>query len=68
MSHDPGLTWNTLHTPHFAIHYHDGAEASARRVAALAERVHERLTRVFAWQPSDRTDVVITDEYDNSNG
>lgn len=66
--HDPAFEWKTLHTAHFAIHFHDGAEPSARRVAVLAERVHARLTETFSWQPSDRTDIVITDEYDISNG
>ena len=66
--HDPKLDWKTLHSPHFAVHFHDGEEEPARRVAALAERVHERLTRVFAWTPADRTDIVITDELDVSNG
>jgi hypothetical protein len=66
--HDPSLTWQTLHTPHFAIHFHDGAEQPARRVAAIAERMHERLTQRFQWQPEDRTDIVVTDEYDVTNG
>lgn len=66
--HDPAFEWKTLHTPHFAIHFHDGAEDTARRTAAIAERVHERLTRTFKWKPEDRTDIVLTDEYDVSNG
>jgi hypothetical protein len=64
----PALDWKTLHTAHFAIHFHDGGEPAARRVAALAERVHERLTKTFNWRPTDRSDIVITDELDISNG
>lgn len=67
VSHDPSLTWRTLHTDHFAIHFHDGAEATAQRVAAIAERAHGRLAERFDWTP-ERTDIVVTDETDISNG
>ena len=43
LSHDPSLTWNTLHSRQFAVHYHDGEEALARETAAIAEKVHARL-------------------------
>jgi Tol biopolymer transport system component len=66
--HDPALHWRTLHTPHFAVHYHDGGEETARRAAAIAERMHERLTAAFDWTPADRTDLVISDETDLTNG
>jgi hypothetical protein len=68
VSHDPALEWRTLHTQHFAIHFHQGGEETARKAAAIAERVHARLTQTFTWEPVDRTDIVITDEQDFSNG
>lgn len=66
--HDAGLDWQTLTTAHFAVHFHQGGEARAREVAAIAEQVHARLAPVFHWSPADRTDIVVTDEYDVSNG
>src|SRR6266581_3890098 len=33
LSHDSSLTWKTLHSRHFAVHYHDGEEALARETA-----------------------------------
>ena len=40
---DPDFTWNTLETPHFLIHYHQGGEALAKKTAQIAEDVHARL-------------------------
>lgn len=68
VSYDPAFTWQTLHTKHFAIHFHDGEEALARQVALLAEQVHARLTPWFGWSPQTPTDVVLVDQTDFGNG
>jgi hypothetical protein len=68
ISHDPQLTWKTLHTRHFRIHFHDGEEQLARDTADIAESVHLRLVPLLAWQPSRPTDIVVTDEIDMANG
>ncbi|MBI3897941.1 MAG: hypothetical protein HY308_06550 [Gammaproteobacteria bacterium] len=66
--HDSALSWRTLKGVHFMVHYADGNEAQAREVMAIAERVHERLSPVFNWQPVGPTEIVLSDEYDLSNG
>lgn len=66
--HDPGLTWQTLHTPHFAIHFHDGEQDLATRVARIAEQGHADLTTRLNWRPRERTDIILTDRFDFSNG
>jgi hypothetical protein len=68
LGHDPALTWRTLHTPHFAVHYHDGEERLAREAAAIAERLFERFAPIFDWRPAEPIEIVLTDEYDVSNG
>jgi len=68
ISHDYNLTWQTLKSAHFRVHYHNGGEGRAREVVAIAERVHERLSPLFRWTPAEPTDIVVTDEYDVSNG
>ncbi len=68
LGHDPALTWRTLHSPHFAVHYHDGEEQLARQAAAIAERLFERLAPLFDWRPAEPIEIVLTDEYDVSNG
>ena len=68
VSHDSALRWHTLHSAHFRVHYHDGAEVLARRTAATAERVHATLSPVFDWQPEEPVDIILTDRVDVSNG
>ena len=68
LGHDPALDWYTVESEHFKIHYHEGLEAIARDTLSLAEQVHRRLTKKFDWQPAGKTHVVLTDEYDLSNG
>ncbi len=67
-SYDPALHWQTLHTAHFNIHFHDDEDALAQQVAVIAERVHEHLQPFFAWTPAQPTELVLTDRADLSNG
>lgn len=66
--YDPSLTWQTLHTAHFNIHFHDGEQKLAKETAAIAEKVHKRISGYFSWSPAKPTDVVLTDRTDFSNG
>jgi len=68
LTHDPSLHWKTLTSTHFEIHFHHGEEALAHEVAAIAERTHERLTRSLNWRPAQRTQMILTDRFDFSNG
>lgn len=68
VSHDPALTWRTLHSSHFRIHYYEGEETLAQRTAATAERVHTQLSPVIGWQPEEPVDIVLTDRQDIANG
>jgi len=65
---DPSLTWKTLHTEHFNIHFHDNEESLAKQTAEIAERVHKRLSTYFIWIPLKPTDIVLTDRTDITNG
>lgn len=64
----PDLTWRTLATDHFLIHYHQGLEPMARRLAAVAEAVYDRETFRLDWRPRLRTHVVLADLTDQANG
>ncbi len=68
VSHDPALTWNTLHGVHFRVHFHDGEALLAQRTIAIAERIHSQLTPIIGWQPDEPVDIVLTDRQDISNG
>ncbi|WP_455198565.1 hypothetical protein, partial [Kaarinaea lacus] len=68
LTQDPDLDWSTLTTTHFEIHYHQGEKALAQEVARISERVHQNLSKTLNWEPQDRTQVVLTDRFDFSNG
>lgn len=65
---DPSFSWMTLTSPHFLIHYHQGEEALAKRVAVLAEDVHALLVPRMKSQPHARTNIVLVDALDDANG
>jgi hypothetical protein len=66
--YDPLLQFRTLRTPHFEIHYHHGEEEAAARLALIAERVFDHLTRQLAHSPAGRTHVVLVHQNDQPNG
>ena len=65
---DPALRWRTLQTEHFEIHFAEQSRPEARRVAAIAERVYARTTRILDWEPRRRTQVVLFNSGDFANG
>jgi hypothetical protein len=65
---DPYLDWFTLSTPHFRVHYHSGLESIAQRAATIAEHAHRELAPELGWQPTQATDIVISDDSDSANG
>ncbi|MES0326917.1 MAG: hypothetical protein ABUK13_01890 [Gammaproteobacteria bacterium] len=67
-SHDSRLNWYSIHSPHFHLHYHDGLEEMARETLSLAEQIHTRLSKQLNWTPEEPVNLVLTDEYDSSNG
>ena len=64
----PDLTWQTIETPHFLVHFHNGAERSAREIAAIAERVYGPITQMYQHEPDQKVSFVIRDHDDYSNG
>src|SRR6185437_10628456 len=60
--------WFTLATPHFNIHFYDGEEAFARKVAHFAERAYRLNTRYLNWRPTPPVNVILSDIFDEANG
>lgn len=67
-ANDPRLTWNTITTEHYAIHYHEPLGLMARRVAVIAERANNVLGRALDYTPHERIQVVLTDDTEFANG
>ena len=66
--YDPGFRFRTMETPRFSIHYHQGLDDVAMRVARIAETVHGRMVDAFLWSPREKTQVVLVDSSDFANG
>lgn len=67
-TYPPRYHWRTITTDHFFIHFHQGEEDLAQRAAVIAERAHQRVVPMMGWEPAGRTDLVLTDHVDLSNG
>jgi len=65
---DPRYQWLTIDTPHFEIHFHQGEYRLAAKVARIAEEAHSRLSPLLEHRPSERTQLVLSDDTDFANG
>ncbi|GFO64249.1 BamA/TamA family outer membrane protein [Geomonas paludis] len=65
---DTSFRYSTVETRHFSIHYHQGLEGVAGRAAGMAEDIYDKLTREFQWRPAEKTQVVLIDDSDFTNG
>ena len=65
--YDPRLRFQTISTTRFDIHYHQGEEPQARRLARLAETDAAELDATLG-RPSGRVQVILVDQSDLSNG
>jgi Tol biopolymer transport system component len=65
--YDPRLRFRTLTTPRFDIHYHQGEEALAKRLASIAEEVAGHLDAHIG-RTRGRVNVILVDQTDQSNG
>jgi hypothetical protein len=65
--YDPRLRFRTISTERFDIHYHQGEEAEARRLAEIAEAVARELDATLG-PASGRVQVILVDQSDLSNG
>ena len=66
--HDSSLEWSSMESAHFRIHFHDGEQAMAEESLNIAERIHQRIAPVLEWEPKEKTEIVLSDETDSSNG
>ena len=64
----PELEWKTIETEHFFVHYHDGAERTARVVTKIVEDIYEPVTSLYGHVPDQKVSFIIRDHDDISNG
>jgi hypothetical protein len=68
LAQSPSAEWRTVETKHFRVHYTAPAEAWALRAAARLESIRERVVAEVGYNPSDVTDVLVTDPVAQANG
>jgi len=64
----PELKWLTIETPHFFVHYHEGAERTAREIARIAEQIYKPVTSLYLYEPNGKVHFIVRDHDDFSNG
>lgn len=65
--YDPRLRFQTISTPRFDIHFHQGEEALAQRLARIVEEVATTIDGGLG-PASGRVQVILVDQSDLSNG
>ena len=60
--------WKTIETAHFRISFYSTEDDVAKHVASLAEAIHARLVPAVGWAPSEKTEILLTDQTDAANG
>ncbi len=64
----PDLSWQTIETPHFLVHFHTGESRTAREIATIAEEIYGPITQLYQHEPDGKVSLVIRDHDDYSNG
>lgn len=64
----PELQWRSIETEHFYVHFHQGAEHTAKLTAKIAEDVYAPITSLYGYDPDGKIHFVIIDYEDISNG
>lgn len=64
----PELKWQSIETEHFYVHFHNGAEQTAKVTAKIAEDIYAPITSLYGYEPDGKIHFVIKDYDDFSNG
>ncbi len=64
----PELKWLTIETEHHSIHFHEGAERTARIIARIAEDIYKPITDFYDYRPDGKVHWIVRDHDDYSNG
>jgi Tol biopolymer transport system component len=60
--------FRTIETAHFSVHFHEGLDNLATQAAGYAERAHRRMAGPLGWEPAEKTQLVLVDAFDFTNG
>jgi hypothetical protein len=64
----PELSWQTLETEHFFVHFHNGLARTAALVAKIGEEIYTPITTLYGYEPDTKVHFIIKDVEDYANG
>lgn len=62
------LSWFTIESENFLVHYQKGSSKSAQLASKYAEEIYEPITSLYNHQPRKKVSIVLRDREDFSNG
>lgn len=62
------LSWFTIESDNFYIHFQEGNSRSAKVVALIAEEIYGPVTELYGVKPDEKTSIILKDREDYSNG
>ncbi|MFU8812018.1 MAG: hypothetical protein ACNA78_03565 [Balneolaceae bacterium] len=62
------LSWYTIESEHFFVHYQEGNDRSAQISSKIAEEIYKPITSLYGLEPPRKTSIVLKDREDFSNG
>jgi len=68
ISHDQSLSWQTLNSKHFELHYHNDEFVLAEKALNIAEQVLIDLQPMLNWIPKEKIEIILSDELDTNAG
>ena len=62
------LSWFSIESEHFIVHFQEGNSRSAKVVSRIAEEIYAPITDLYQYEPDTKVSIVLKDREDYSNG
>lgn len=62
------LSWYTIESDHFLIHYQEGSEKTAGAASMIANQIYRPITDLYDYEPNRKVSIVLRDREDYANG
>lgn len=62
------LSWYSIESDHFIIHFQEGNSRTAQVVSRISEEIYGPITSLYMYEPEEKVSIVLKDREDYSNG
>jgi Tol biopolymer transport system component len=62
------LSWYTIESPHFLVHFQAGNSRPAKIISRIAEEIYPDVTALYDYEPDTKISIVLNDRLDYANG